>query len=243
MCRRDLGGQKINYVSGTVPTDPQESRKYRWFPIAQFFHCVSLTLLTQMTARSLHLPASMPQRNKHNKGKRTTVSYRRVRTPKIDIVADPFASAKLAGFDTSPTKAGHPAKRQGDSFAYFNGDGKRVRDKNTLVRIRRSRFRRPGPTSGSARRNGHSRPPAGTPAAGSSTATTRAGGSPRREQVRPDDRLRPRRCRGSASGRRDLKLPRPAREKVLATVVRLLETHADPRRQRGVRPRQTTRSA
>ncbi len=79
----------------------------------------------------------MSKSKKPTKRKLTEVSYRRIRTPKVDIVADPVASAKKAQLRyVTDEKPGIRRKRQGEGFAYFNGDGKRVGDKNTLVRIR-----------------------------------------------------------------------------------------------------------
>ena len=70
-----------------------------------------------------------------------------------------------------------------------------------------------------------SRPPGATRAAASSTATTPLARGARRGQVRPHDRLRPGAARASgAASTRDLRRPGLPREKVLAAVVRLLET-------------------
>ena len=119
------------------------------------------------------------------------------------------------------------APEHGDGFRYVDADGRAVRDEDD-ARAHPLAWpsRRPGPTSGSARAR---RPPPGHRAR---RARTQAVPLPpalargaRRDQVRPHARVRPRRCRASArASTRDLALPGLPREKVLATVVRLLET-------------------
>ena len=119
-----------------------------------------------MTARSLRLPASMPPRKKHNKGKRTTVSYRRVRTPNIDIVADPVASAKLAGLRyVTDEQPGIRRNRRATASPTSTPTASASATRTRWAASASSRFRRPGPTSGSAPpRTAISRPRAGTPA-------------------------------------------------------------------------------
>ena len=90
-----------------------------------------------------------------------------------------------------------------------------------------------------------SRPPAATPAAASSTATTRAGArcATRRSSTACCEFGEALPALRAGESTRDLAAPGLPREKVLATVVRLLETHLHPRRQRRVRRRATAPSA
>jgi DNA topoisomerase-1 len=161
------------------------------------------------------------------KRKRRTVSYRRVQTPKVEITADPVASARLAQLryvtDENP---GIRRKRAGDGFIYFDANGKRVRDKNTLVRIRALAI-----------------PPAWTDVwispveNGHLQATGRD--ARRRKQYRYHARWRQVRDETKyskiilfahalpkirAAVEEDLKPPGLSRRKVLSTIVRLLET-------------------
>ena len=102
----------------------------------------------------------------------------------------------------------------------------------------RWRSRRPGPTSGSARpRTATSRPPAATPAAASSTATT-----PRWREVRDETKYGRMIAFGEALPQirarveADLAQPRPAAREGARRGGAPARDDADPRRQRGVRP-------
>ncbi len=168
----------------------------------------------------------MRKSKQHKRPKRQTVSYRRVRTPKIDI-ADPVASAKLAKLRyLTDEKPGIRRKRQGDGFAYFNGDDKRVRDKNTLVRIRQLAIP-PAWTDVwiSPVENGHLQA-TGRDARGRKQYRYHA----RWRQVRDETKyskiilFAAALPKIRATVEADLKLPGLARRKVLAAVVRLLET-------------------
>jgi DNA topoisomerase IB len=55
----------------------------------------------------------------------------------IEIVTDPVESAKAAGLRyVTDTKPGIHQKRSGKGFRYVDADGKPVRDKETLARIK-----------------------------------------------------------------------------------------------------------
>jgi DNA topoisomerase-1 len=68
--------------------------------------------------------------------KRPTKSRRRARV-KVEIVVDPAESARLAQLRyVSDETPGIRRKKNGQGFAYYDANGKRVRDKMTLIRIR-----------------------------------------------------------------------------------------------------------
>ena len=117
-------------------------------------------------------------------------------------------------------------RRAGRGFVYLDPDGSRVPRRAQSSASMRSPSRRRGPTCGSAPTpTATCRPPAATPRVASSTATTRAGGSAASGTIPPARRLRRRRCpRIRAPVDDDLRAPGLPREKVLAAVVRLLES-------------------
>jgi DNA topoisomerase-1 len=169
--------------------------------------------------------AGKPKRNRKNHA----LSYRRVagRAPKIDVVAHPVASAKLAQLRyVSDEKPGIRRKRAGDGFIYFDANGKRIRDKNAIARIR-SLVIPPAWTDVwiSPIENGHLQA-TGRDARGRKQYRYHA----RWQQVRDETKYSkiilfahalP---KIRAAVEKDLKLSGLSRRKVLATIVRLLET-------------------
>ena len=145
----------------------------------------------------------------------------------LAIITDPKQSSKEAGLRyISDAKPGFTRKRRGKSFQYFDTDGKRIRDAETLGRIKSLVI-----------------PPAWTdvwicPSAnGHLQATGRDARKrkqsryhPRWRQVRDETKYERMKLFGEVLPRirehveGDLALPGLPREKVLATIVRLLET-------------------
>jgi DNA topoisomerase I len=66
------------------------------------------------------------------------VARRKKLAPELEIVTDPQEAAEEAGLRyVSDEKPGYTRKRQGDSFQYFDTEGKLIRDETRLLRIRR----------------------------------------------------------------------------------------------------------
>ena len=145
----------------------------------------------------------------------------------LEIIVDPKQSSREAGLRyVTDTKPGITRKRRGKSFQYFDSDGKRIKDEETLKRIKSLVI-----------------PPAWTDvwicplANGHLQATGRDARKrkqsryhPRWRQVRDETKYERMKLFGEALPKirehveRDLVLPGLPREKVLATIVRLLET-------------------
>lgn len=145
----------------------------------------------------------------------------------LEIITDPIQSSRQAGLRyVTDTKPGITRKKRGKSFQYFDPDGKRITDEDTLRRIKSLAI-----------------PPAWTdvwicPAAnGHLQATGRDARKrkqsryhPRWREVRDQTKYERMKLFGAAlpkireQAERDLALPGLPREKVLATIVRLLET-------------------
>ena len=144
-----------------------------------------------------------------------------------EIVLDPVESSKLAGLryvtDSSP---GITRKRRGKSFQYFDPDGKPIRDKDVIGRIKslvippawRKVWICP-------RANGHLQA-TGRDAKGRKQSRYH----PKWREVRDETKYERMKLFGEALPvirervEKDLALPGLPREKVLATIVRLLET-------------------
>lgn len=144
-----------------------------------------------------------------------------------ELICDPVESSKLAGLRyVSDAKPGISRIRWGKSFRYFSADGKAVRDKATLARIK-SIVIPPAWTDvwicGSA--NGHLQA-TGRDARGRKQSRYH----PRWREVRDENKYERMKIFGEAlPGIRervdhDLGLPGLPREKILAAIVRLLET-------------------
>ena len=171
-------------------------------------------------------------------GARAAARRRRSSPPRERAGAAARGSGAAVGSDrrrrrglvwVSDDKPGIRRSGVGDGFRYRGVDGRLSARPPSCGASAPSRSRRPTRTSGSARaRTATCRPPAATRAAASSTATTRdwrAGA--RRRQVRAHARVR----RGAAAHPRSASTPTSprrsadaARETVLATIVRLLDT-------------------
>ena len=148
-----------------------------------------------------------------------------MKKPQLNV--DPVESSRQAGLRyVTDTKPGIVRKRWGKSFRYFNADGSSVKDQAVLRRIRSLAI-----------------PPAWTDvwicplANGHLQATGRDARKrkqsryhPRWREVRDENKYQRMKVFGQALPRirerveRDLALPGMPREKVLATIVRLLET-------------------
>ena len=141
---------------------------------------------------------------------------------------DPVQSAKAAGLRyVSDRRPGIRRERAGDSFRYRDKDGQPIRDEDDIAPDQGA-----GDPAGldrrldlPRRRAATSRRPGATPRGASSTAITPAGGEVRDEtkydRMMAFGRALP---RSAARVEHDLARPGLPREKVLATVVRLLET-------------------
>jgi DNA topoisomerase-1 len=144
-----------------------------------------------------------------------------------EIILDPVESSKLAGLryvtDASP---GITRRRRGKSFQYFDTEGKPIRDKEVLGRIK-SLVIPPAWTNVwiCPRANGHLQA-TGRDAKGRKQSRYH----PRWREVRDETKYERMRLFGEALPiirervEQDLTLPGLPREKVLATIVRLLET-------------------
>src|SRR5215204_56541 len=152
---------------------------------------------------------------------------RKVTTPPPEVVSDPVQSAQAAGLRyVSDTQPGIRRKRAGKGFVYLGADGKTIRDAKELARIRSLAI-----------------PPAYTDVwicpspSGHIQATGRDARSrkqyryhPKWREVRDETKFGRMLAFSEALPQirerveRDLSLPGLPREKVLATVVRLLES-------------------
>src|SRR3954469_1781457 len=144
-----------------------------------------------------------------------------------EIVLDPVESSKLAGLryvmDSSP---GITRRRRGKNFQYFDPDGKQVRDKEVLGRIK-SLVIPPAWTDVwiCPRANGHLQA-TGRDARGRKQSRYH----PRWREVRDETKYERMKLFGETLPmirervEQDLGLPGLPKEKVLATIVRLLET-------------------
>lgn len=144
-----------------------------------------------------------------------------------ELVLDPVESSKIAGLryvnDDSP---GIARRRRGKGFEYLDSDGKHIRDKEVLARIRSLAI----PPAWKdvwicPRTNGHLQA-TGRDAKGRKQSRYH----PRWREVRDETKYERMKLFGEALPRireqveKDLALPDLPREKVLATIVRLLET-------------------
>ena len=139
---------------------------------------------------------------------------------------DSIAAARAVGLRyVSDAMPGITRRRAGRASATATRTGVRSRTAPSLPGSSGWRSLRPGPTSGSAPiARATSRRPGAMRGAASSTATTPLAGGPGRGQVRAACWPSRRRCPAPrARGRADLARRGLPREKVLATVVRLLE--------------------
>jgi len=144
-----------------------------------------------------------------------------------EIVLDPVESSKLAGLRyVSDEMPGFTRKRRGKSFQYFDTDGKPIRDKEVIARIRSLAI--PPAWTGvwiCPRANGHLQA-TGRDAKGRKQSRYH----PRWREVRDETKYERMKLFGETLPvvrervEKDLSLPDLPREKVLATIVRLLET-------------------
>ena len=144
-----------------------------------------------------------------------------------EIVLDPVESSKLAGLRyVSDEKPGITRRRRGKSFQYFDPDGKPIRDKDEIARIKSLAI----PPAWinvwiCPRANGHLQA-TGRDAKGRKQSRYH----PRWREVRDETKYERMKLFGEALPiirervEKDLALPDLPREKVLATIVRLLET-------------------
>jgi DNA topoisomerase-1 len=149
------------------------------------------------------------------------------RAPQPEIITDPAASAKAAGLRyVSDTRPGIRRQRSGSGFRYRNPDGATVRDADTLSRIRSLVI--PPAWSGvwiCPISNGHLQA-TGRDARGRKQSRYH----PRWRQVRDETKYERMMLFGAALPavrarvEHDLTLPGLPREKILAAIVRLLET-------------------
>ena len=145
----------------------------------------------------------------------------------VQTIVDPKDAAESAGLRyVSDARPGIRRRKSGKGFTYTRADGSGLQSPTSSGGSSRSPSHRPGLMSGSARlRTGTSRPPVGMPRDASNTATIRGSARCARAPSTNTWSRLPRRCRPSAqksaSTWRSAGLPR---EKVLATVVHLLET-------------------
>jgi DNA topoisomerase-1 len=145
----------------------------------------------------------------------------------LEVITDPFESAKSAGLRyVSDARPGIQRKRSGKSFRYFDASGTPIRDKQTLTRIR-SLVIPPAwqqvwicPIN-----NGHLQA-TGRDAKGRKQSRYH----PRWREVRDETKYERMMLFGRALPAirehvdRDLALPNMQRSKILATIVRLMET-------------------
>jgi DNA topoisomerase I len=158
--------------------------------------------------------------------KKVIKQMRRVPTPPPEVVSDPVESAQAAGLRyVSDTQPGIRRKRAGKGFAYVGPDGKTIRDAKELARIR-SLAIPPAytevwicPSS-----NGHIQA-TGRDARGRKQYRYHAKWREVRDETKFGRMLAFSQALPKIRSRleRDLSLPGLPREKVLATVVRLLE--------------------
>jgi DNA topoisomerase-1 len=144
-----------------------------------------------------------------------------------ELVLDPVESSRIAGLRyVSDTAPGIARRRRGKGFEYLDSDGKRIRDKETLARIRSLAI----PPAWKdvwicPRANGHLQA-TGRDAKGRKQSRYH----PRWREVRDETKYERMKLFGEALPKirerveKDLSLPDLPREKILATIVRLLET-------------------
>jgi DNA topoisomerase I len=147
--------------------------------------------------------------------------------PAMEILTDPVQSAKAAGLRyVSDTKPGIQRKRHGKSFRYIDADGAPIRDKDTLARIK-SLVIPPAWTDVwiCPNPNGHLQA-TGRDARGRKQSRYH----PRWREIRDETKYSRMKIFGELLPgirqrvERDLALAGLPREKILATIVRLLET-------------------
>jgi DNA topoisomerase I len=144
-----------------------------------------------------------------------------------EIILDPVEASRLAGLRyVSDAKPGFTRKRRGKSFQYFDADGKPIRDKDEIARIK-SLVIPPAWTDVwiCPRANGHLQA-TGRDARGRKQSRYH----PRWREVRDENKYERMKLFGEtlptirSRVEKDLALPGLPRDKVLATIVRLLET-------------------
>lgn len=144
-----------------------------------------------------------------------------------EIILDPVESSRLAGLRyVTDAKPGITRKRRGKSFQYFDNDGKQIRNKEEIARIK-SLVIPPAWTDVwiCPRANGHLQA-TGRDARGRKQSRYH----PRWREVRDENKYERMRLFGETLPvirervEKDLALPGLPREKILATIVRLLET-------------------
>jgi DNA topoisomerase I len=144
-----------------------------------------------------------------------------------EVILDPVESSRLAGLRyVSDTKPGITRKRRGKSFQYFDPEGKPIRDQDEIARIK-SLAIPPAWTNVwiCPRPNGHLQA-TGRDARGRKQSRYH----PRWREVRDENKYDRMKLFGEtlstirAHVEKDLSLPGLPREKILATIVRLLET-------------------
>jgi DNA topoisomerase-1 len=144
-----------------------------------------------------------------------------------EIILDPVESSRLAGLRyVSDAKPGITRKRRGKSFQYFDLEGKAIRNKDEIARIK-SLAIPPAWTSVwiCPRPNGHLQA-TGRDARGRKQSRYH----PRWREVRDENKYERMKLFGEALPairarvEKDLSLPGLPREKILATIVQLLET-------------------
>ena len=144
-----------------------------------------------------------------------------------EIILDPVESSRLAGLRyVSDSKPGITRKRRGKSFQYFDADGKPIRNKEEIARIK-SLVIPPAWTNVwiCPRANGHLQA-TGRDARGRKQSRYH----PRWREVRDENKYERMKLFGETLPvirervEKDLALPGLPREKILATIVRLLET-------------------
>jgi DNA topoisomerase-1 len=144
-----------------------------------------------------------------------------------EIILDPVESSRLAGLRyVSDAKPGITRKRRGKSFQYFDREGKAIRNKDEIARIKSLAI----PPAWSnvwicPRPNGHLQA-TGRDARGRKQSRYH----PRWREVRDENKYERMKLFGEALPairarvEKDLALPGLPREKILATIVQLLET-------------------
>jgi DNA topoisomerase-1 len=148
-------------------------------------------------------------------------------TSTAEVILDPIESSRLAGLRyVSDAKPGITRKHRGKSFQYFDPEGKPIRDKDEIARIKSLAI----PPAWThvwicPRPNGHLQA-TGRDARGRKQSRYH----PRWREVRDENKYERMRLFGEtlpairARVEKDLSLPGLPREKILATIVRLLET-------------------
>ena len=156
-----------------------------------------------------------------------SIDQARAMSTATEIVLDPVESSKLAGLRyVTDAHPGITRRRRGRSFQYFDSDGKPIRDKEVIARIK-SLAIPPAWTQVwiCPRANGHLQA-TGRDAKGRKQSRYH----PRWREVRDETKYERMKLFGETLPvirervEKDLSLPGLPREKVLATIVRLLET-------------------